>query len=445
MKQTALFLAVVAVLAHEAAARPFPLDSLLGTNGLIGGISTDVFMETWAEKGFAWTSDAKTTARAYMRYHGVFGRDVVETIVSFESNRMSEAVFCIYTRGDAGTADKNAFTSMAQETRAAIGTWAGSQPRTTDDQLVTGGAKRLKETWRKGPLVVDLVTSYTTRIRQQSGFRAEYIRIECKCEWPGNPTVVPLRRPARKELSLEELKKSVHREANGDTHVVDIPMIDQGEKGYCAAATVARILNYYGIETDQHELAQVANSSASAGTSSGELIAALRRIGAKIGCTIRALYKLDGQDIDSILRHYNAVAKRTKNSRKIDINEASSLLGLYSKLRPDVLREARISQKTEFDAFKRSIQQSIDAGIPPTWSVIVGLVTETPPIRAGGNAQWERLSGHMRLIVGYNLKTDELLYSDSWGSGHELKRMKFDDAWTISTGVYAVEPRYTTR
>ena len=46
----------------------------------------------------------------------------------------------------------------------------------------------------------------------------------------------------------------------------------------------------------------------------------------------------------------------------------------------------------------------------------------------------------MRLIVGYNAKTEEILYSDSWGAGHELKRMKADDAWTITTGLMTVEP-----
>ncbi|NJK44508.1 MAG: ABC transporter permease [Pleurocapsa sp. SU_196_0] len=35
--------------------------------------------------------------------------------------------------------------------------------------------------------------------------------------------------------------------------------------------------------------------------------------------------------------------------------------------------------------------------------------------------------GHMRLIIGYNTKTGQLLFSDSWGAGHELKRIKLED------------------
>ncbi|MFR4224380.1 MAG: hypothetical protein ACLT38_12745 [Akkermansia sp.] len=38
--------------------------------------------------------------------------------------------------------------------------------------------------------------------------------------------------------------------------IQDIPMVDQGQKGYCVVATAARIFAYYGMDyVDQHELA----------------------------------------------------------------------------------------------------------------------------------------------------------------------------------------------
>ena len=47
---------------------------------------------------------------------------------------------------------------------------------------------------------------------------------------------------------------------------------------------------------------------------------------------------------------------------------------------------------------------------------------------------------HMRLVIGYNEQNAEILYSDSWGPGHELKRMPAADAWAITTGISTVEP-----
>jgi hypothetical protein len=48
----------------------------------------------------------------------------------------------------------------------------------------------------------------------------------------------------------------------------------------------------------------------------------------------------------------------------------------------------------------------------------------------------------MRLIIGYNTKTQEILYTDSWGEGHELKHMKADDAWTITSTLTVIEPMH---
>ena len=72
--------------------------------------------------------------------------------------------------------------------------------------------------------------------------------------------------------------------------------------------------------------------------------------------------------------------------------------------------------------------------VPLLWSVQLGIVEENPRLpQASG--------GHMRLIIGFNPKTSEVLYTDTWGRGHELKRMALDNAWTITTGLYAVVPR----
>jgi len=43
---------------------------------------------------------------------------------------------------------------------------------------------------------------------------------------------------------------------------------------------------------------------------------------------------------------------------------------------------------------------------------------------------------HMRLIIGYNENDGEILYTDSWGAGHELKRMDAEDALSITSGMY---------
>jgi hypothetical protein len=48
--------------------------------------------------------------------------------------------------------------------------------------------------------------------------------------------------------------------------------------------------------------------------------------------------------------------------------------------------------------------------------------------------------GHLRLIIGYNDETDEIIYTDSWGAGHEQKRMKTPTAYGSTTSLRMIRP-----
>jgi hypothetical protein len=67
------------------------------------------------------------------------------------------------------------------------------------------------------------------------------------------------------------------------------------------------------------------------------------------------------------------------------------------------------------------------------WTVYTGVFSEKPPLKGGGP--------HMRMIIGYNTKSSEIIYTDSWGAGHEKKRLSMEAAWTMTSGLYTVEPR----
>ncbi|MFA5204296.1 MAG: hypothetical protein WC708_07815 [Lentisphaeria bacterium] len=82
------------------------------------------------------------------------------------------------------------------------------------------------------------------------------------------------------------------------------------------------------------------------------------------------------------------------------------------------------------------MKSHLDRGIPLVWSVYLGLVQEDNLAQVSG--------GHMRIIIGYNSTTHEIFYTDSWGAGHELKKMSDADAWTITLGLYSLDPRRAT-
>ena len=48
--------------------------------------------------------------------------------------------------------------------------------------------------------------------------------------------------------------------------------------------------------------------------------------------------------------------------------------------------------------------------------------------------------GHMRMIIGYNSKTGAVIYTDSWGAGHERKVMPLKDAEQMTAAVFSMAP-----
>ncbi len=82
----------------------------------------------------------------------------------------------------------------------------------------------------------------------------------------------------------QTIAENVQTSEGGHRFISGIPMINQGEKGYCAAATLARVLQYYGYSVDQHALAELAKTEAqftayqSGGTLRRDIIRAMRRI-----------------------------------------------------------------------------------------------------------------------------------------------------------------------
>ncbi len=200
-------------------------------------------------------------------------------------------------------------------------------------------------------------------------------------------------------VKLSDLPKNLTKTTNGDVFIKGLPMVDQGPKGYCVVASAQRLFEYYGIPADQHQIAQVAGTDAKVGTSTLAMAEAL----GKIDFRFKTRFKILGMATTAGLAQVN--------SREMSVGKAVSQV-----------------------QFSKDVHHYIDEGIPLLWSLQLGVYPEEPSIaqQAGG--------GHMRMIIGYNDKTGHILFSDSWGAGHELKRMVLADAYKATTGLFTMSP-----
>lgn len=405
----------------ETPPQPVPLDAAL-TAPTIWESPAETFADDHKDLGFHWVSAAHDTAQSVLKGIQLFGQPLCQSLARFEGEKLKEITCILYNRGDSGELSRPQYEALIKQSIAAISAATKTQfvPRGKD---ATNAVKVDGVMWTT-PQTVYVLEYSCTKIPE---FRSEFVRLR----------MTPIEKPkSLLEASFAADKKTapfrgtdhINKDtASGDVFIKDVPMVDQGEKGYCVVATSERVLRYYGIKVDEHELAQLANSSASEGTSIRAMTETLKKLTARFKIHVKTIYETD---FNGLITDYDLAARKAKEG---PLNRSVSRLNeLYGQMKPDVLREARAKSRGAYGSFKRHIKEEVDTGIPVLWSVMLGVIPD------GSNAKMA--GGHMRLIIGYNEKTDEVLYSDSWGSGHELKRISSADAWSITTVLGTVEP-----
>jgi hypothetical protein len=354
---------------------------------------------------------------------------VNQAIVRFAQGKPGEISVLFYNRGDAGELTKPAFEALKQQCADAITGFTKVSP-TERGKDPTNAVRATGLIWQTSTSQFLLEDSFTKTV--EIPFRAEFIRL----------TITPLEKPkGLLEQSLTEFHSSsikfsgedhVKTLPNGDVYIEGIPMVDQGDKGYCVVASAERVIRYYGGKADEHELAEIANSSAEKGTSVNAMLDSLKKLSQRLRIKVRTIDDIDDKGFMDIVTEYNRAAQHEKRAPQINPAGEDSLEDLFEKMNPEILREARTKHPAAMERFFRLVQTHINQGIPPLWSVMIGILKEPKDPKGFG--------GHMRLIIGFNDKTKEIIYSDSWGMGHEMKRMPLSDAWTMTMGLDAIEP-----
>lgn len=258
--------------------------------------------------------------------------------------------------------------------------------------------------------------------------------------------------------------------------IEDIPMVNQGSKGYCAIASMERVLRHYGNDIDMHDLANLANSYG--GTKPEEMKRAVHVVAGKLRLTARYPMFMKPKDFKSLADQYNRIAAKSDSISKTDSEREGG--DLFRVADNKTLKDIRM-KSSDFAKFKQEIVSDINRGIPIMWALYLGLFWEdqiedsyeanryaTNPATSAEdkkNSEWlekyrkeqkeemkklrettprppeHMQGGHMRLIIGYDGDEGVIFYTDSWGPGHEVKKMKIEDAYAATLSMMVIEPR----
>ncbi|MGJ8656869.1 MAG: C39 family peptidase [Akkermansiaceae bacterium] len=392
--------------------------------------------------GFEWQSSAQKGLRSVGTGFKMLDVPAGETvIISNEGKELKGISISFYNKGDNGPTTIAVFNRLASELEQRISEKLAMQPRVEENK---GTVDLTRFTWETEG------TSYRLEKSSSGRVQPEFLRFRLM----SNKTA----KQGEATADRTSLRKNVVRDKKtGDVYIDNIPMVDQGKKGYCACASAARIYQYYGRTTDQHEIAQLAGSSAGGGTSLREMVGSLKKVTGSLNSRVNILYEypkgLSDDDpyskqlvsgIKEMMRDVNSyqqLAKKTgkkgipfageKEYTRVSSKQYISFDYFTQKCDPETFREVMM-QKNSFSRFQNKIEEYIDQGIPVGWCLKLGLFPEPGLPQANG--------GHMRLIIGYNEEKKELIYSDSWGEGHAKKSMDAGKAFSMTNAILVLPP-----
>jgi Peptidase_C39 like family len=439
----------IVIKGDDAKAKEVAIDALFEPGKLWTQTAADI-ESAWKDKGFKWNSE-KVKDRGVIRRENwgfqplkisAFGKLTVEEVVFvLKDGKLCEVALLPWNKGDSQNSDisEKDFTGIVANWTAELSKCIA--PTHKDRGKDTASAARAeRRMWIGKETLAQLEFSggkerirdpYSGRERSGPNFQGEFIRLRLMPK-PDSMLGIDASTGGTVAVRRGDLSKSVVREPSGDVLIPNVPMVDQGDKGYCAVATSARILNYYGVPADQHEMAQVSgNQAGGGGTNPDEMEEALKKLSGKYRTRFTTLLDLDysSRKYESFMRKYNSAAKKL-GKRVLDTDNYIYFLG---GLDPDVLREVN-GKGPNYEKFMKAVKENIDKGVPVMWALQLGLFPEN------GQKALQFGGGHMRLIIGYNATKNEIIFSDSWGAGHEKKRMAAPDASAATMGLYLLQP-----
>ena len=196
----------------------------------------------------------------------------------------------------------------------------------------------------------------------------------------------------------ERVSNRIEKRPNGDVILKDIPMVDQGPKGYCVPATWERAMRYMGVPADMYVLAMAGQTSAGGGSSVTAVSAGARLSILKAGRRIESpTLKLDAVSISKFV------------DRGLPI-----MWALFSTADYNKSVNSRISARKNFTD-------------PDEWKkVLVQARREVRKFRP------DNQSGHICMIIGYNKQSGELAVSDSWGPAFAERWIMPEEAAAVS-------------
>lgn len=409
-------------------------------------LDPDGFIDSNKKLGFDWQKyEQKKLARSYKDL-SFLDFNISESEVHFRKGQLQTIILYLAKgKPDEPAFDQKGFDEFFAKVGPALDKWSGFKDVDAWVKPLKGFSKR--KSWFKYPLRIDLdwgSRQDPNEIKNRN-IGIEFVRLQIT-PYDGKTSIVALTNEAfqkkdQKATALKDLTANIQRDPNGDVYIRNVPMVEMADDNdYSVTSTADRLLRYYELSMDQEELRNMAILGVREDNSPDEMYRTLKKLADRFGLSSKELQGTDLQALIEQTKRYNILGKTNKLvhvSLPKKTTKLNDWFGNFNGLGV-FLKQIRNSDKTDVARFERQVEDVIEKGAPVCWLVYLGWSDEKNP--EGAMKPKGKRNPHMRLIVGYNKLTKEILYSDPWGEGHELKRMPLEDAFMLTNGLYSVLP-----
>ncbi len=195
-----------------------------------------------------------------------------------------------------------------------------------------------------------------------------------------------------KRQRRKQLLSNVHKDASGNVTIGGIPMFRQGLRPYCAVSTLGMATHYLGLRMSTDALAAGAR---------------FRNTGSAKGSKVLDLYRAAAEE----------AAASVQRGGSFDFKRAKKYL---EKGFPVVVWRRYSSERNLFHsaAANGKALPEANASDRATWPT-----SKTDP-------------GHASVVTGFNEKTGEVIFMESWGDHARDKRMHIEELEATSYAVF---------
>lgn len=210
------------------------------------------------------------------------------------------------------------------------------------------------------------------------------------------------------DIKLKQiLIKNVVSNKFGDVLINNIPMVDQGAKGYCVPATFERVMRYMKVPADMYILATLATEPGG-GTNTSKLAEKSKNI---IRSKARRIKDFDSEEV------------KIRDVKKYIDKGVPIMWRMRSLSKYNDIANQRTYERenvTDQQAWSSKISEEAE--------------TEAPALEK------QNENHHICMIIGYNEATNEFAVSDSWGPRYALRWVHSDLVNAVSSeGSFVID------